>query len=381
MKKPTDAEIQAAITAVLAAVEGRPVVSNGSRKWYKFGALADGAEEAELSVYDVIGRWWEGVSAKQFVTDLAALPKSVKTIKLRVNSPGGDVFDAVAIANALKLHAAQVVTTIEGLAASAATIITQGGSDTIRIGDNAMVMVHLPASIEWGNAVEMRKMADLLDQVTEAILTTYERRSPLDRKKLRNMMDDETWMLAEEAVSNGFADEVFGGSEVAASVDPRILATMTKHPKSVTARVEEEAPPVPPVKDAVPPPAPFPFDRIAALCGEAGLDLPFALAIKDRNLGETEVKVAVAAEKAKRATEAGRVSQITALCDKFNQAAMAKPLIDGGTSVESARALVAHATALADGSVKVDTSLVPDGKPKGTLNVVQFYREQNQRSQ
>jgi ATP-dependent protease ClpP protease subunit len=189
------------------------------RNWYRM-VVGAAQEEAELFIFDQIGEdWWSGggVTAKKFVAELNALPSSVKSIKLHINSPGGDVFDAIAIANALRQHSASIDVVIDGLCASAATIVSCAG-DTIRMADNALFMVHNPFSIVYGSASEMRSTADALDQIRDAIVATYRWVSKLSAKSLVSLMDAETWMSADEALKNGFTTETVTGLKAAASV-------------------------------------------------------------------------------------------------------------------------------------------------------------------
>lgn len=193
--------------------------------WFRFqNAVKEGDEAADIYVYDFIGESWDGesVSAKKFVAELAALPKSVARLNVHINSPGGSVFDAVAIANVLREHSADVVVSIEGLAASAATIVAMGG-DTIGIAENALFMIHDPYGFALGNAKDMRKTADALDRARDSIVATYKWHSPLDAEELGRLMSDTTWMTAAEAVERGFADEVTAKSEARAELDQDLV--------------------------------------------------------------------------------------------------------------------------------------------------------------
>src|SRR5690554_2535403 len=139
-------------------------------KWH----VRNEAREAEVWLYDEIGEdWWgDGMSAKAFIEDLMALPSSVETIVVRINSPGGDVFEGFAMYQALLRHRAKIVTAIDALAASAASVVAMAG-DEINAATTSMVMVHDPWSIGIGNAEDFRQLADTLDQVTESIVAAY----------------------------------------------------------------------------------------------------------------------------------------------------------------------------------------------------------------
>ena len=176
---------------------------------------------ADLLLYGEIASstWWgDEITPKQFADDLAALG-DVSTIHLRINSPGGDVFAASAIYNLLKAHKAKVVTHVDGLAASAASVIAIAGDEVIMPG-NAMMMVHNPWTYMAGDARDMRKMADTLDTVRDTIIASYQAKTGMERQALINLMNSETWLTAEQAKEYGFADTVAEPVKVAASVWP-----------------------------------------------------------------------------------------------------------------------------------------------------------------
>ncbi|WP_183073599.1 head maturation protease, ClpP-related, partial [Roseinatronobacter ekhonensis] len=125
--------------------------------WYTIRARDGGAE---VLIYDEIGAY--GVSAKGFLAELGALPDET-AIDLRLNSPGGSVFDAVAIHNALSRHAGSVTVWIDGIAASAASYIAMAG-DEIVMPENAFLMIHDPSGLVMGTAADMREMAGTLDK-------------------------------------------------------------------------------------------------------------------------------------------------------------------------------------------------------------------------
>lgn len=187
--------------------------------FYRFQAAANGSDTAELFIYDAIGDWEElgEVSAKGFARDLAALPGSVKNLDIHINSPGGSVFDASAIYSRLADHRTYKTIYIDGLAASAATIIAMVGHK-IYVRSNATMMIHMPSGIVMGTAKDMRDTAGALDSITESMLNVYEKRTGKDREDIRNMLDAETWMTPDQAVEHGFADEVRGVVKAAASL-------------------------------------------------------------------------------------------------------------------------------------------------------------------
>ncbi|MCI6921442.1 MAG: Clp protease ClpP [Lachnospiraceae bacterium] len=128
-------------------------------------------------------------------------------ITVWINSPGGDVFAAAQIYNMLRDYKGAVTVKIDGLAASAASVIAMAG-DEVLVSPVAMMMIHNPATIAMGNAKEMERAIGMLNEVKESILNAYETKTGLNRVKLSHMMDEETWFNAKKAVELGFADKI-----------------------------------------------------------------------------------------------------------------------------------------------------------------------------
>lgn len=165
------------------------------------------AKAAEILIYDVIGTDWfgEGVNAKKIKAALDEIG-AVDDITVRINSPGGDVFDGIAIFNLLKQHGAQIHVQVDGYAASAASLIAMAG-DLVTMGEGAMMMIHNPWTIAIGDSSAMRKVGDTLDKIGGQFIDIYAARSGMKPDELKALMDAETWFTASEAVANGFADE------------------------------------------------------------------------------------------------------------------------------------------------------------------------------
>ncbi|MGB2560193.1 MAG: head maturation protease, ClpP-related [Akkermansiaceae bacterium] len=172
---------------------------------------AENGREAEVSIYDAIGGY--DINAKQFVSDLNEI--QAETIHLRINSPGGSVIDGTAIFNALKRHSAKVITHVDGLAASMASVIAMAG-DEVHMADNALMMIHNPWTISMGDADELRADADLLDKMQASILSAYGR-SQYEPEEIKDLMDAETWFTAQEAFDAGLVDHIEGGLRAAAA--------------------------------------------------------------------------------------------------------------------------------------------------------------------
>lgn len=146
----------------------------------------EGEPEADLLLYGEISdfSWWgDEVTPKQFADDLVSMG-NVSHIRVRINSPGGDVFAAQAIYNLLKSHSAKVTAHIDGLAASAASVIAMPGDEVIMPG-NSMMMIHNPWTYIAGDARDLRKTADTLDQVRETLIATYQAKGGMDRLSVR----------------------------------------------------------------------------------------------------------------------------------------------------------------------------------------------------
>lgn len=181
----------------------------GGHEWFRFSAHDVRTDSADVEIYDEIGAW--GVTAADFTAALAALPKSTKVINLRINSPGGGVFAGLAIANRLREHSATVNVTVDGVAASIASVIAMSG-DTVTMGRGSQMMIHDPSGLVMGNAADMRQMADVLDKLARtSIADAYMKKAGGDEATWLDRMSAETWYSAEEAVAAGLAD---------ATVDP-----------------------------------------------------------------------------------------------------------------------------------------------------------------
>jgi ATP-dependent protease ClpP protease subunit len=188
---------------------GRPRIWNGSAPvprettdpGYKIQNL--GGNAADLWIYAEIGGW--GVTSQDMVSELSAL--NVAEITLHLNSPGGDVFDGIAIMNALRDHPANVTVKVDALAASIASVIAQAGNKII-MGRNSMMMIHNASGWAQGEAADLRKMAELLDDTTKNIASVYKERAGGTVDGWLEVMAEETWYSAEDAVKAGLADEV-----------------------------------------------------------------------------------------------------------------------------------------------------------------------------
>ena len=172
-------------------------------------------DAAVIDVFDAIGEW--GVSARSFAAKLDEA-KAARSLTVRLNSPGGDVFDGIAIYNQLAQSGKPVRVEILGMAASAASVIAMAG-DEIAIAENAFLMIHNAWGIVAGNKVDMRSFAAVLDQIDAALVATYARRTGGDAGEIAAMMDAETWLAGPEAIERGFAGELLDSDGEALAFD------------------------------------------------------------------------------------------------------------------------------------------------------------------
>ena len=190
------------------------------------------SQSGEILIYDdiVSDDIFGGVTAKDFRSLLKDLG-NVKDIDVRINSDGGSVFEAVSIYRALADHEAGVTGHVDGIAASSASLILMA-ADRIKVAEAAFVMVHNPHMIAAGDARHFRERADLLDKVQEQMVNVYSSRTGLEPERVQQLMDDETWMTADEAIQMQFADEITENKAIAAKCD---LTRFDKVPEAVVA--------------------------------------------------------------------------------------------------------------------------------------------------
>lgn len=172
--------------------------------WWHINNTAD-EDTTDIALYEAIGGWW-GMQASDFIAEINKVTTS--NIRVRINSPGGSVFDSIAIYNALVAHPANIIAHVDSLAASGASIIAMSGDQRV-MGVGSQMMIHDAAGIEIGNAAIMREMADFLDKQSDNIATIYAAHAGGTAEEWRNLMLAETWFMAQEAVDAGLADEVY----------------------------------------------------------------------------------------------------------------------------------------------------------------------------
>lgn len=225
------------------------------KQWYFLQASGEAEQRViEVFVYGEIGAW--GITASQFVQDLRAVDDGVSPVIAAFNSVGGDLFDGLAIHNALSRLGERCTGRVDALAASAASVAVCGAHKVV-IAANAMLMIHNPWTYAAGDADDFRKVADVLDQTLEAIIAAYKSKAPnIDEPELRRMVNAETWLTATEAVALGLADEVGEGIKVKACLGQGAVLQKYQHaPQELLAQLdldpEADAPVIPaPVTDS-----------------------------------------------------------------------------------------------------------------------------------
>ncbi|EPV8232244.1 ClpP-like prohead protease/major capsid protein fusion protein [Escherichia coli] len=198
-----------------------------NNSWFRM--QAGHQSDADIYIYDEIGFW--GVTARQFVSDLNALG-NINHINLHINSPGGDVFEGIAIFNALKNHGASITVYVDGVAASMASVIAMAG-DPIIMPENAFMMIHKPWGVSGGDANDMRDYADLLDKVEGVLLPAYAQKTGKTTDEIAAMLADETWMSGAECLAHGFADQVTPAVKAMACIQSKRTEEFKKMPESI----------------------------------------------------------------------------------------------------------------------------------------------------
>lgn len=180
----------------------------------------DGARSATIYIYGEIGCW--GVTAASVAADLA-LVRDIDLLTVRISSYGGEAFEGVAIFNLLRSQPYRVEVVVDGIAASAASVIAMAG-ERITMAESAMMMIHDPWTVAWGNADALRKSAATLDKLKASLMAAYRYRAPeIDEARLSALLSEETWLSPAEAIDIGLADEEVADDE--APVQPAPTAS------------------------------------------------------------------------------------------------------------------------------------------------------------
>lgn len=297
------------------------------KTWFSIKAQANADAPAEISIHDAIGSWY--INAQDFLAQLKNI--TAKDITLTINSPGGSVFDGIAIYNGLRAHSANITVRVLGVAASIASVIAMAG-DKIIMPENTFMMVHSPLNALYGNAGEMRDMADLLDKVESSLLATYAARTGMSPEDIKVLLDAETFMTAAEAVKLGFADEMEPALKIAASFElenlPQNIRDVFDAANNAKATTEALAVEDEPVAEVDTGPVATFAEQVNALATGAGLEAHTSVWMLDASITSVvEARVAIA-----------EAAEVNALCVYAKKPELAEKMIGVRTSISAARA-------------------------------------------
>ena len=308
--------------------------------WYTITANAQADKPVvEIRIYGEIGFW--GTTAEAFVAELDAAAAGGADILVSLNSPGGDVFDAFAIYNALRRYAGRVTTRVDSVAASAASLIAMAG-DQLIMPENTQLMIHNAWIITGGTAEDLRTTAEMMDRIRDGVVAAYSRKSGLDSDKIIEMMDATTWMTALEAQAMGFCDLI--EDPIRLQMSDSAAAVLEKHknlPDDVKAMLKalEGGDPAPePAPEPEPEPEPTPpadlptasalAARVYASCRQQGI----------AELAEG-VLVSGALDSLLRADElVAQAKEIAGICLAAKLPEKAAGFVSAGLTVDQARA-------------------------------------------
>jgi len=341
-------------------------VKVADKSWYTFQASGEAEQQTiEVFVYGEIGTW--GVSANQFVQDLRAMDDGASPVIVAFNSIGGDLFDGLAIHNALSRLGDRCTGRIDALAASAASVAVCGAHRVV-IAANAMLMIHNPYTFTGGDAEDFRRVADVLDQTLEAIIAAYKSKAPdIDEAELRRMVNAETWLTANEAVALGLADEVGDGLKVKACLGQGSVLQRFQHaPAELLAQLDEEPDVEPP--EPVDPPEPAPVLDAAGLalmvtkgCAAAGISNLVEPLLATTRL-ESEAVVTAALTNAKT---------LHGLCVAARLPELTAEFISAGLDESAVRARLFDKLVSSGGGFEINNSLPLDNDPEPTIKAKQ----------
>lgn len=356
--------------------QARPRIYNRAGKrlevqdktWYAVHASGEASERViEVFVYGEIGGW--GITANQFVQDLRAMDDGVSPVVAAFNSIGGDLFDGLAMHNALSRLGERCTGRIDALAASAASVAVCGAHRVV-IASNAMLMIHNPWTYAAGDADNFRKVADVLDQTMEAIIAAYKAKaSDIDEVELRRLVAAETWLTANEAVALGLADEVGDGVKVKAclgqgavlqrfqNAPAELLAQLDEAPEPDPEREPVELPLVPPVVDSA---------KLALLitqrCTAAGISNLVEPLLSSTQLESEEIVLAGLA----------RAKAVNDLCVAARLPEFSAEFVAAGLDVAAVRARLFDKIVTSGKGFEIDSSLPLDDDPAPKVHARQI---------
>lgn len=330
------------------------------KTWFSIKAKAE--DSVEISIFDDIGAW--GITAQEFISALKE--HKGKKVTCLINSPGGSVFDALAMYNALRSNGGHITTKVIGVAASAASLVAMAG-DEIVMPENTFMMIHNPWAFAAGNADELRDFADTLDTIGSSLVKTYVARTGLAEEEVKALLDAETWLTADEAKAKGFCTRVEAALKVAASFDierlpenvraafdgvtdvqgatTTITETETETTTTEKTTVIESDDPNLDTASLVSPTDSILVDEIAAYAATIGMPemaAAVALDVGVKNIDDAKARFTAARE-------------VKAICALAGKADMADELIRTGASLDVARAKLIESMASDDEATHTST--------------------------
>lgn len=337
-----------------------PQVEDGH--WYSITAAAEGSTDSkviEVYVYGEIGAW--GITANQFIQDLKAIDDGASPIVVAFNTNGGDLFEGLAIHNALNRLGERCTGRVDALAASAGSVAVCGAHRVV-MASNAMLMIHNPYTWVGGDAEDLRRVADVLDQAFEAMIAAYKAKAPnIDDAELRRLVNDESWLTASEAVALGLADEVGNGVKVQACLGQgAAMARYRNTPQALLDQLKASkdgvTEPVNPETDSEPaPPAPNASDSaalalmITQACNKAGIS----------NLIEPLIDSTKLADEATVQAALTRAKSVRDLCVAARLPEMTAEFVQAGLDATAVRARLFDKLVGAGKGFEIDNSLPP----------------------
>lgn len=329
------------------------------KTWYALQASGEASERViEVFVYGEIGTW--GITANQFVQDLRAMDDGVSPVIAAFNSIGGDLFDGLAMHNALSRLGERCTGRIDALAASAASVAVCGAHRVV-IAANAMLMIHNPYTYAGGDAEDFRRVADVLDQTLEAIIAAYKAKAPdIDDAELRRMVNAETWLTANEALALGLADEVGDGIKVKACLGQGAVLQRYQHaPAELVAQLDEPPEPDPELEPVDPPLVPPVVDSaklalmITQRCTAAGISNLVESLLSSTQLESEEIVLAGLA----------RAKAVNDLCVAARLPEFSAEYVAAGLDAAAVRARLFDKIVTSGKGFEIDNSLPLDDDP------------------
>lgn len=336
----------------------RPV--ENEQHWYRISAAteAEGSADAEpapieIYIYGEIGGW--GITANQFIRDLKAIDDGVSPVQVAFNTNGGDLFEGVAIHNALSRLGERCTARIDALAASAGSVAVCGAHRVV-MASNAILMIHNPYTWLEGDAEELRRVADVLDQAFEVIIAAYKAKSPdIDETELRRLVNAESWLTAEEALALGLVDEIGSGVQVRACLgNGAAMARYQKTPQTLLDQLANK----PPAADPAKPPAPTKPDVVDSTalalmitqgCAKAGIG----------NLAETLITSTKLTDAATVQAALKQAKGVHDLCVAARLPELTKDYVAAGLDADAVRARLFEKIVSSGKGFEIDNALPP----------------------